>query len=336
MRKLCLLLLLFPIVFAHHGVFGEFGFVDSELPFGYSKTFSLSEVEVNLEERTYFEIDITNDGVGPLFLIVDYPDFLTGETQLEIDDTHTLRVDVDKSDNSFGVIEFKSPDSSLFLPVTNSLSNSGIFTNFDLKPVSDVYFAGGNMSFDAEITDDNSEGTKEIELRLTLISKDNQIVLEDTKILAVDALYDEELSLYLPEYLSKGEYALFATLNYEGLSDYEHSLFTLDAGKVKETDFSGLINSGLIILIIGLFVFLVHNSHKHLGKLRKLHHKHSLSIRRHRATRSEAELVEKKLSSIRSAYLEGAISKKNYDSAVKKLRDRLKALRLGLKKHPKK
>ncbi len=334
MRKLALLLLLFPIVFAHHGVFGEFGFVDSELPFGYSKTFSLSEVEVNLEERSYFEIDIINEGVGPLFLIVDYPDFLSGETQLEIEDAHTLRIDVDKVSNSFGVIGFKSPDSSLFLPVTHSLIDMSVFSSFDLKLVSDVYFAGGNMSFDIEITDDNSEGTKEVELRLTLISKDNQEVLEDTKTLAVDALFDEEVSLYLPEYLSKGEYALFASMNYDGSSDYEYSLFTLDESKAKGTDFSGLINSGLFLLIIGLFVFLVHNSHRHLGKLRRLHHKHSLSIRRHRATRAEAEVVEKKLSSIRSAYLEGAISKKNYDSAVKRLRDRLKALRLGLKKRP--
>jgi hypothetical protein len=289
-----------------------------------------------LEGETSFEVDITNEGIGPLFLIVKYPDFLSGETQLEIEDTHTLQVDVDNSDNSFGIIEFKSPDSSLFLPVTHSLRGAGVFTKFDLKLVSDVYFAGGNMSFDMEITDDNSEGTKEVELRLTLISKDNQVVLEDTKTLAVDALFNEGISLYLPEYLSKGEYALFASASYDGLSNYEHSLFTLDANKAKDIGFSGLINSGLFLIIIGLFVFLVHNSHKHLGKLRKIHTKHSLSIRRHRATRAESELIEKKLSSIRSAYLAGAISKKNYDSVIKKLRNRLKALRLGLKKRPKK
>jgi len=336
MRKLYLLLLLIPAVFAQSPVFGEFGFVDSELPFGYSKTFSLSEVELNLDEETHFELELTNDGVGPLYLIVDYPEFLTGETQIEIENTYILRVDVDTSDNSFGVIEFKSPDSSLFLPVTDSLRDSGAFTSFDFNLDSDVYFAGGNMSFDIEITNDNSEGTALTELILTLISKDNQIVLEDTKTLAVDALFDEELSLYLPEYLSKGEYALFATITHKGLSDYEYSLFTLDVGEPEDTRFSGLINSALFLLIIGLFVFLVHNSHRHLGKLRKLHHKHSLSIRKHRATRAEAELVEKKLSSIRSAYLAGAISKKNYDSTIKKLRDRLKVLRLGLKKRPKK
>ena len=336
MRKLYLLLLLIPAVFAQSPVFGEFGFVDSELPFGYSKSFSLSEVEINLEGKNSFEVEITNEGIGPLFLIVNYPDFLSGATKIEVEDTYNLRVNVDDSKNSFGVIEFKSPDSSLFLPIVHTLQRDSLFDEFDLKPVSDVYFAGGSMTFNVEITEDNSKATKEVELILTLLSKDNQEVLKDTKTLSVDALFDEEISLYLPEYLSKGEYVLFVEVSYRGLSDYEYSLFTLDTGKPVGMDFSSILNYGFVLLIIGLFVFLLHNSHKHLGKLRKLHTKHSLSIRRHRASRAESELVEKKLSSIRSAYLAGAISKKNYDSVIKKLRNRLEALRLGLKKRPKK
>lgn len=336
MRKLYLLLLLIPAVFAQSPVFGEFGFVDSELPFGYSKSFSLSEVDISLEGENSFEVDINNEGIGPLFLIVNYPDFLNGDNKLEVEKKLTLVVTLDNSENSFGVIEFKTPDSSLFLPVVHSLREDRIFDKFDLNPTSDVYFAGGNMTFNIEITDDSSKATKEVELILTLLSKDNQEVLKDTKTLSVDALFDEEISLYLPEYLSKGEYVLFVESRYEGESEYEHSLFTLDVGKPTGKDFSNILNYGFFLLILGLFVFLVHNSHKHLGKLKKIHTKHSLSIRRHRATRAESELVEKKLSSIRSAYLAGAISKKNYDSVIKKLRNRLKALRLGLKKRPKK
>jgi len=336
MRKLYLLLLLIPVVFAQSPVFGEFGFIDSELPFGYSKSFSLSELDISLEGENSFEVDITNEGIGPLFLIVKYPDFLSGDAKLEVEKQRTLIVNVDNSENSFGVIEFKSPDSSLFLPVVHSLHSDKVFDEFNLKPASDVYFAGGNMTFNLEITDDLSEATKKVELILTLLSKDNQEVLKDTKTLSVDALFDEEISLYLPEYLSKGEYILFAEASHNGLSEYDHSLFTLDTGKLSGTGFSNILTYGFFLLILGLFVFLVQNSHKHLGKLRRIHTKHSLSIRRHRANRAEAELVEKKLSSIRSAYLAGAISKNNYNSVIKKLRNRLKALRLGLKKRPKK
>ncbi|MBT4135043.1 hypothetical protein HOE39_01735 [Candidatus Woesearchaeota archaeon] len=332
MRKLYLLLLLIPTVFAQSPVFSEFGFEESELPFVHSNSFSLSEVEVNLEGETRFDIDITNKGAGPLFLIVDYPDFLSGETRIEMERTDTLQFNVDNSKKSFGIIEFNSPDASLSLPVINTPIADDEFDKFTLNPSADVYFAGGDMIFNIEIVDDNSEATKQVYLTLTLLSKDNKIVLEDSKIIEVDALFDEELSLYLPEYLSKGDYVLFVESKYMGFSEYDSSLFTLDADTSTTNFWTGL----LLILIVGLFLFLIRNSNKHLGKLRKIHTKHSLSIRRHRATRAESELVEKKLSSIRSAYLAGAISKKNYESIIKKLRNRLKALRLGLKKRPKK
>jgi hypothetical protein len=332
MRKLYLLLLLIPVVFAHHGAFEEAGFIESELPFVYSNSFSLSEVEVNLESDTGFNIDITNKGAGPLFLLVEYPEFLSGEARIEIERTHTLQVNADNSKNSFGTIEFNSPDAALSLPVINTLRDDEEFDKFVLNPSADVYFAGGDMTFNIEIIDDNSEATKKVYLTLTLLSNDNKVVLEDSKIIEVDALFDEELSLYLPEYLSNGDYVLFVESKYDGFSEYDSSLFTLDA----DTSTTNFWTAILLLIIVGLFLFLIGNSNKHLGKLRKLHTKHSLSIRKHRANRAEAELVEKKLSSIRSAYLAGAISKKNYDSVIKKLRNRLKALRLGLKKRPKK
>ncbi len=331
MRKLYLLLLLIPLVSAQHTSFDETGVVSPELLSGYSKSFSLSDIEVNLENENYFEVEITNTDLKPLLLIVEYPDFLSGATQIEIEDTHTLQVKVDNSKNSFGSIEFKVSEASLFLPVTHVLSDGGAFDSFEISMASDVYFAGKDVGVKVKITNDNSALTKQTTLSFTLFSKDNQKVLEATKTIEVDALFDEEVSIYLPEYLSKGDYMLFLEARYDGRSDYDSSLFSLD----EEEGVNSWI-SVLFVAIIGLFIFLIHNSHKHLGKLRKIHTKHSLSIRRHRATRAESELVENKLSSIRSAYLDGAISKKNYESVVKKLRNRLKALRLGLKKRPKK
>jgi hypothetical protein len=331
MRKLYLLLLLLPLVSAHHASFDETGVVDPELLSGYSKSFSLSDAEVNLENENYFEVEITNTDLKPLVLSVAYPDFLSGNTQLEVEGTHTLQVKVDNSKNSFGVIEFKVSDVSLFLPVTHVLGDGGAFDIFEISMASDVYFAGKDAEVKVKITEDKSEFTKQTTLSFTLFSKDNQKVLESTKTIEVDALFDEEVSLYLPEYLSKGDYMLFVEADYGGRSDYDSSLFSLD-----EEEAANSWIYALFIAIIGLFVFLIHNSHKHLGKLRKIHTKHSLSIQRHRATSAESEIVEKKLSSIRAAYLEGAISKKNYDSVVKKLRNRLEALRLGLKKRPKK
>jgi len=331
MRKIYLLLLLLPLVSAHHASFDETGVVSPELLSGYSKSFSLSDIEVNLENENSFEVEITNTDLKPLLLSLEYPDFLSGATQLEIEESYNLQVKVDNSKNSFGVIKFKVADASLFLPVTHVLSDGGAFDSFGISMASDVYFAGKDAGVKVKLTEDNSEFTKQTTLSFTLFSKDNQKVLDTAKTIEVDALFDEELSLYLPEYLSKGDYMLFVEANYGGRSDYDSSLFSLD----EEVS----VNSWmfvLFVLIIGLFVFLIHNSHKHLGKLRKIHTKHSLSIRRHRATRAESELVEKKISSIRSAYLAGAISKKNYDSVVKKLRNRLNALRLGLKNRPKK
>ena len=330
MRKLYLLLLLIPVVFAHHSGSGEAGFIESELPVVYSKSFSLSEIEVSLEARNNFEIEITNNGAGPLFLLINYPGFLSGAEQLEIEDRYTLRVNVDNFKNSFGFIEFKAPKASLFLPVTHSLRDDGAFDSLEISMVSDVYFAGEDASVNVKITDDDSETTKSTILTFTLRSKDNQKVLESTKTVEVDALFDEEVSLYLPEYLSKGDYTLFVEAKYSGLSDYDSSLFSLDA----EKSVSYWIYLFLIAIFV-LFLFMIRNSHKHLSKLKKIHTKHSLSIKKHHASRAKVEIIEKKLSSIRSAYLEGAISKKNYNLIVKKLRERIKQLKDSVKRGPK-
>jgi hypothetical protein len=330
MRKLFILLLLIPIVSAHHPVFDETGFVESELPVVYSNKFSLSEVDISLEGDSHFNLEIINEGPESLFLIINYPDFLSGEEQIEIGEIYTLEVKVDNSRNSYGLIEFQAPEASLFLPVIHTLKDDNEFDKFDLNPSADVYFAGEDMTFNVEITDDDSGVTKKVYLTFTLLAKDGSIVLEDSKIVDVDALFDEELSLYLPEYLSKGDYVLFVESKYNGFSEYDSSLFTLDEKKM----FSYWIYA-LFILIIGLFIFLIYNSHKHLSILKKIHTKHSLSIKKHHASRAKVELVEKKLSSIRSAYLEGAISKKNYDITVKKLREKIKQLRDSVKRGPK-
>lgn len=330
MRKLYLLLLLIPIVSAHHPVFDETGFVESELPVVYSNSFSLSEIEVHLEAKDYFEVEIINEGPESLFLIINYPDFLSGSEQLEVDDEHVLRINVDNSRNSYGFIEFKAPKSSLFLPVTHSLRDEYAFDSFEIKMNSDVYSAGKDAILNVKITEDNSENTKQTSLIFTLLSKDNQKVLESTKNIEVDALFDEEIALYLPEYLAKGDYTLFVESKYGDLSDYETSLFSLDEEKP--------FNYGIyliFVVIIGLFIFLIHNSHKHLSNLKKIHTKHSLSIKKHHASRAKAEIIEKKLSAIRSAYLEGAISKKNYDITVKKLREKIKQIRDSVKQGPK-
>jgi hypothetical protein len=330
MRKLFILLLLIPLVSAHHPVFDETGFVESELPVVYSNKFSLSEVDITLEDNAYFNLEIINEGPESLFLIINYPDFLSGEKQVEIRDTYNLEVKVDNSRNSYGLIEFQAPESSLFLPVTQLLADNAGFDSFEIRMKSDVYFAGKDASVNVKITEDNSEITKQTELIFTLFSKDNQKVLESIKTIKVDALFDEEVSLYLPEYLAKGDYMLFVEARYADRSDYDSSFFSLDEKK----SFSYWIYA-LFIVIIGLFIFLIHNSHKHLSNLKKIHTKHSLSIKKHHASRAKVELVEKKLSSIRSAYLEGAISKKNYDITVKKLREKIKQLIDSVKRGPK-
>ncbi len=330
MRKLYLLLLLLPAVFGHHEILPETKGIESELPEIYSNSFSLSEVDIELDAESYFEIEINNEGTGPLLLTLNYPNFLNGKEHLEIEDSQVLRISADGLKNSYGIVEFESPDSSLLLPVVYSLRDEGAFDSFEISMGSDVYFAGDSAIVNVRLTDDDSTLTKYTILSLTLLSKDNQKVFEITEKVEVDALFDGEIPLSLPEYLSKGDYVLFVEAEYDGLSDYDSSLFTLDA-----EESSNYWMYLLLVVVIGLFIFLVHNSHRHLSNLRKIHHKHSLSIKKHHASRAKVDLVEKKLSSIRAAYLEGAISKKNHDSAVKKLRDRLKLLRDSVKRGPK-
>tara|TARA_Y100000034_G_scaffold18613_1_gene20683 strand:+ start:3133 stop:4134 length:1002 start_codon:yes stop_codon:yes gene_type:complete len=333
MRKLYLLLLILPFALAQGSVFDGSDFVDDALPDQYSNQFSLSAAEINLAGEEYFDITIINQEPDPLFLIVDYPsNFLEGAEYIEIDNNHILRINVDNSTNSFGLIEFKSPEHSLFLPVVHSLAGDKQFgTNLDLT--SDVFHSGQNMTFNLEMIEDESKFTKNVQLEFIILSSDNQNVLDHSKIVQFDALFDQELSLYVPEHLSHGEYAIFLQAKYESITEYDYSLFTLTEEAAQEKGFGMSIL--ILIAIVGLFIFLIHNSHKHLSKLKKIHTKHSLSIKKHHASRAKVELVEKKLSSIRSAYLEGAISKKNYELAVKKLRERLKQLRDSVKRGPK-
>ena len=333
MRRLCFfLLLLIPAVLAHHPVFEDSEFKDN-LPAQYSNEFSLSESKISLEGEEYVEITITNLASAILFLIVDYPDtFLGGEHNIEIKDKYVLTINVDNSENSFGIIEFNSPERSLFLPVVNILPGDDRFgTNLDMDL--DV-FSGQNITFVVEMTDDNSEFTKEVLLHYVLVSKDNQKILESTETVQFDALIDKEFSFYIPEYISNGEYALFLDSSYGDIKEYDYSLFTLARGEVSNNGTFGL-NYLFLIAIVGLFIFLIYNNRRYMFFLKKIHTKHSLSIKKHHASRAKAELVEKKLSSIRSAYLSGAISKKNYDIVVKKLREKIKQIRDSVKRGPK-
>ncbi len=334
MRKLYLLLIILPFALAQGSVFDGSDFVDDALPNQYSNQFSLSTVEVNLVGEEYFEITIINQESDPLFLIVDYPsNFLEGEEHIEIDNSYILRINVDNSANSFGIIEFKSPEHSLFLPVVHSLEGDKQFgTNLGLT--SDVFHSGQNMTFNLEMIEDESEFTKDVRLQVIIVSSDNQNVLEHSKTVQFDALFDQELSLYVPEHLSRGEYAMFLRAKYDGITEYDYSLFTLTEESAQEKGVSG--NISILLAIVGLFFFLIYNSNKHMSFLKKIQSKHSLYLKRRGAKRSEAKSIEKKLSAIRSAYLEGAISKKNYSLAVKKLRLRLKQVRSSLKRRPRK
>jgi len=324
--------LLVPLVSAHHPVFEGSDFNDN-LPLEYSNEFSLSKSKISLDGENYVEITITNLDYTPLFLIVDYPStVLEGETNLEIKNDYVLTINIDNSENSFGIIEFKSPERSLFLPVVSILPGDtqfGTNLNMELDVVS-----GQNITFQVEMTDDNSEFTKEVLLNYVLVSRYNQKVLEFTENVQFDALIDDEFSLSVPEYISDGEYALFLDSSYEDIKEYDYSLVTLARGKSSNNVYFGL-NYIFLIAIIGLFIFLIYNNRKYMFFLKKIHTKHSLSIKKHHASRAKAEIVEKKLSSIRSAYLEGAISKKNYDITVKKLKEKIKQLRDSVKRGPK-
>jgi hypothetical protein len=54
-------------------------------------------------------------------------------------------------------------------------------------------------------------------------------------------------------------------------------------------------------------------------------------LRKQKKVRDEIGLVEKKLSSIRNAYLMGAISKKSYTLAVERLRSKIDRLKRRIK-----
>jgi hypothetical protein len=291
------------------------------LPQKFSTKFALDKSRLDFVSETQKTIQIKNLDEVPLYVLIDTPDFIDTLSAAYAEDTREIIIQSNSEENLFGIITFRSPQTSIDVPIFNTqISNfEGDITIINVTGLS----IGKNTKIRYNLTREISEEVSDVKLTATLFSGEGKILAKRlTSIIFSGTEYSDELSFSIPSELDEDTYGLILTLTQNEKTSVAYQSIELTKGlPVLPTP---LLNYAIIGVGLILFLKLIKHNKHHLKKIHRVHKKHSLFIKRQKVAKNKETRLRTKLNSLNKAYELGSITKKNYHRAKSHFYKRIK------------